>query len=110
MKKSNISSPLARRLLAAMGENIRMARLRRDLSLQSVAQRAGLSINTVVAVERGSEGAGMGAVANILQVLGLAEDMILLAKDDVLGRKLQDLELRPRKRAPRTNDFKGKRA
>ena len=80
-----------------------MARLRRNLSLQAVAERAGLALNTVVAVEKGASGASIGAIAGILQSLNLAEDISLIAKDDVLGRKLQDLGLQPKKRASRKN-------
>ncbi len=99
MKKSNAFSPLTKRLLVQMGENIKMARLRRDLSLKAVAERAGLALNTVVAIEKGAPGASIGAIANVLQSLNLAEDISLLAKDDVLGRKLQDLKIQPKQRA-----------
>jgi len=34
-----------------------------------------------------------GAYFNVLRVLGLQDDVLKLAADDVLGRKLQDLEL-----------------
>lgn len=70
-----------------------MARLRRDLSLRDIAQRAGLSVNTVVALEKGKTGVSVGAVANVLHALGLADHVSLIAQDDQLGRKLQDLEL-----------------
>jgi transcriptional regulator with XRE-family HTH domain len=103
MKRSSPSSPLVKRLLVALGENIKMARLRRNLSLRAVAERAGLALNTVVAVEKGASGASIGAIAGILQSLNLAEDISLIAKDDVLGRKLQDLGLQPKKRASRKN-------
>lgn len=96
-----ISSPLTKRLLIQLGDNIRMARLRRDLSLRSIAERAGISLNTVVAIEKGESGVGIGAIANVLHSLGLAKDILLIAKDDVLGRKLQDLKLEPRRRAPK---------
>lgn len=99
MKQSNTFSPLTRRLLMQMGENIKMARLRRDLSLMAVADRAGLSVNTVVALEKGSPGSSIGAIAGVLQALSLAEDISLIAKDDLLGRKLQDLKLTPKRRA-----------
>ena len=99
MKKSNTYSPLTKRLLTAMGEAIKMARLRRDLSLKSVAERSGLALNTVVAIEKGASGASIGAIASVLQSLNLAEDISLIAKDDVLGRKLQDLKLQPKQRA-----------
>ena len=101
MKRINTASPLTKRLLRDLGENIRIARLRRNLSLKLVAERAGLAINTVIAAEKGSSGVSIGTVANILQSLGLAEDLSLIAKDDVLGRKLQDLQLKPRGRASR---------
>ena len=99
MKKSNTSSPLTKRLLIQMGEAIKTARLRRNLSLKAVAERAGLALNTVVAIEKGSAGASIGAVANVLQSLNLAEDISFIAKDDILGRKLQDLQMQPKKRA-----------
>ncbi len=101
MKKTVLASPLAKRLLSKLGHNIKLARLRRRLSLRAVAQRAGISLNTVVAIENGKPGVSIGAIANVLHSLNLAEDISMVAKDDELGRKLQDLELEPRKRAPK---------
>lgn len=101
MKKTVIASPMAKRQLAKLGDNIKMARLRRNLSLRAVAQRAGISLNTVVAIENGEAGVSIGAIANVLHCLSLAEDISKIALDDELGRKLQDLELEPRRRAPK---------
>jgi transcriptional regulator with XRE-family HTH domain len=101
MKKKVMPSPLTKRLLAVLGENIRMARLRRRLSMRMVAERAGISLNTMVSIEKGASGSSIGAITNVLHALGLAEDISLIAKDDVLGRKLQDLKLMPKKRAPK---------
>jgi len=101
MKKEINASPLAHRLLRELGENIRFARLRRKLSIQTVANRAGIAINTVVAIEKGATGVSIGAIINTLHCLGLAADISLIAKDDVLGRKLQDLQLALKKRAPK---------
>jgi transcriptional regulator with XRE-family HTH domain len=78
-----------------------MARLRRNLSLRAVAQRAGISLNTVVAIENGEPGVSIGAIANVLHCLSLAEAISKIALDDELGRKLQDLQLEPKKRAPK---------
>lgn len=101
MKKSVMASPMAKRQLAKLGDNIKMARLRRDLSLRAVAQRAGISLNTVVAIEKGEPGVSIGAIVNVLHCLSLTEDISKVALDDALGRKLQDLELEPKKRAPK---------
>ena len=106
MKKAAPLSPLARRQIQKLGDNIKMARLRRSLSLRAVAQRAGISLNTVVAIEKAESGVSIGAVANVLHCLGLAEDLSLVAKDDQLGRKLQDLELTPKLRSPKKTKAK----
>lgn len=101
MKKQINSSPLTKRLLIELGENIRLARLRRNLSVRIIAERVGVSVNTITSLEKGLAGVSIGVVANVLHALGLAEDIRLLAKDDALGRKLQDMELLPRKKAPK---------
>lgn len=80
-------------ILARMGENIKLARKRRKLTTTQVAERAGIVRTTLYQVEKGNPSVSMGAYFNVLRVLGLHEDFLLLAADDNLGRKLQDLEL-----------------
>jgi transcriptional regulator with XRE-family HTH domain len=101
MKKAVMASPMAKRQLSKLASNMKLARLRRNLSLRAVAQRAGISVNTVVAIENGESGVGIGAIVNVLHCLGLAQDISKVALDDELGRKLQDLDLEPKKRAPK---------
>ena len=94
--------PQTQNALCQMGEQIRLARLRRHLSSELVAERAGVSRQTVTAIEKGSASVALGAYAAVLHALGgLEQDLLLIAKDDELGRKLQDLDLPQRKRAPR---------
>lgn len=95
--------PRIQRILDELGENIKLARLRRKLSAAQVAERAGLGRSTLVKIEKGHPGVGIGQYLNVLKVLGLEDDFLLLAKDDELGRKLQDLNLKPNKRAPKRN-------
>ena len=91
--------PSQKRTLTTLGENIKLARLRRDLSSEQIAERAGISRNTLIKVEKGDEGVAIGYYFRILAVLGLDKDVLLVAKDDDLGRKLQDAKLTVKERA-----------
>jgi transcriptional regulator with XRE-family HTH domain len=93
--------PKYRQILAGMGENIKLARLRRKLSAEQVAMRAGISRPTLVSIEKGVDTVSIGSYFMVLHVLRLEQDFLLLAKDDVLGRRLQDLGLVTKKRAPK---------
>ena len=93
--------PPNQRILKKLGENIKLARLRRKLSSAMVAQRANISRPTVVAIETGSTGVSIGTVVQVLFVLGLEKDLLKVASDDELGRKLQDANLEVKERAPK---------
>ena len=91
--------PSQKRILETLGENIRLARLRRDLSAEQVAERAAISRNTLIKIEKGEEGVAMGNYFRVLAILGLEKDILKVAKDDELGRILQDAKLTVRERA-----------
>ena len=91
--------PSQQRTLTTLGENIKYARLRRALSSEQVAERAGISRNTLIKIEKGDEGVAIGYYFRVLAVLGLDKDILLVAKDDELGRRLQDVKLTVKKRA-----------
>ncbi|AUT44634.1 helix-turn-helix domain-containing protein [Achromobacter sp. AONIH1] len=94
-RKPPVVFPQEQRLLSELGERLRLARKRRKLSSAVVAQRAGISRTTVYKVEAGAPGATLGTYVRVLAVLGLEGDLNLLAADDRIGRKLQDLALEP---------------
>ena len=98
--------PPSTRQLIALGERLRMARLRRRYSTESVAKRAGIARATLYRVEEGDPGVSIATYASVLRVLGLQGDLDLVGRDDVLGRKLQDLQLPTRKTAPRRTSKK----
>ena len=87
--------PNARKQLAALGDRLRLARRRRGLSTVLMAERVGISRDTLNRVEKGDAVVSIGTYQRALRVLGLDADLDLVARDDVLGRKLQDLALDP---------------
>ena len=101
-KRGVMVSPKTAEILEQMGEQIKLARLRRRLSAELVAERAGISRATLWNVEKGSPSVAIGIYAAVLHALGnMDSDFLLVAKDDELGRTLQDLELPVRRRAPK---------
>ena len=102
MAKHTMGTKLPRKLaekMALMGEQIRLARLRRNLSIAQVAERATCSPLTVGRIEKGSPTVSIGIYARVLYALQLDDDLTLIAKEDTLGRVLQDLSLKRRTRA-----------
>lgn len=90
----------AARQLEALGERLRLARKRRRIPGVLMAQRVGISRDTLNRVEKGDPAVSLGTYLRVLRVLGLDRDLDRIAADDALGRKLQDLSLEPRGGAP----------
>ena len=76
-----------------MGEQIKLARKRRHLSMQDIAERATVTRLSIAKVEHGDPTVSMGIYARVLYALNIEKDITLLAADDALGRQLQDAEL-----------------
>ncbi|HEY3284776.1 MAG TPA: helix-turn-helix transcriptional regulator [Armatimonadota bacterium] len=89
--------------LVELGTNLRLARLRRRLTALQVSERAGIDRTTLRRIERGDGSVSMGAYASVLFCLGLHEDLAQVARDDELGRKLQDIGMPVRARAPKAD-------
>src|ERR1700753_601861 len=95
--------PKVDRVLVELGENIRLARLRRKLSVTQICERAGIGRNTLWQIEKGGASVAIGAYAQVLFTLGLEQDLVKVAADDVLGRRLQDAGLEVKQRGPKRN-------
>ena len=85
--------------MQVVGEQIRLARLRRNLSAAQIAERATCSPLTISRIEKGAPTVAIGIYLRVLYALQLEEDILWLAKEDDLGRRLQDLSLITRRRA-----------
>ncbi|MDH7904155.1 helix-turn-helix domain-containing protein [Porphyromonas gingivalis] len=102
MTKNTMGTKLPRKLeqkMQIVGEQIKLARLRRNLSVAQIAERATCSPLTVSRVEKGAPTVSIGIYLRVLYALQLEDDILHLAKDDELGRRLQDLSLINRRRA-----------
>ena len=73
-----------------VGEQIRLAQ---------VAERATCSPLTVSRIEKGVPTVAIGIYLRVLYALQLDDDILLLAKEDTMGKALQDLSLKQRERA-----------
>jgi transcriptional regulator with XRE-family HTH domain len=93
--------PRIEKVLVEVGENIKLARLRRKLSAAQVAERANTTRPTLRSIEQGSGSVTIGVYAQVLFVLGMEKDLLKLASDDPLGRRLQDAKLLVKERAPK---------
>lgn len=108
-KKSVLLFPKTAQMLTILGEHIRLARLRRKVSSALQAERAGISHSTLTAIEKGAPSVAMGSYVQVLVTLRLEKDILKVAADDELGRKLQDLGLPVRRRAPKRKPQNGEK-
>ncbi len=99
-KSLTLLPPLVQ-LLEELGENLRLARLRRRLTTDQVCERAGIGRTTLWQIEKGMPSVAIGAYAQVLFVLGLESGIARLGENDELGRRLQDASLEVGKRGPR---------
>jgi len=102
MAKNTMGTKLPRKLeqrMEIVGEQIKLARLRRNLSVSQVAERATCSPLTVSRIEKGAPTVAIGIYLRVLYALQLDEDILWIAKEDRLGKSLQDLALKSRERA-----------
>ncbi|MEN1958303.1 helix-turn-helix transcriptional regulator [Luteimonas sp. MJ204] len=86
--------PRAQRQVRLLGERLRAARLRREMTQADLAARVGVSVPTLAKLESGDPTTSLSTMLRVLTALGLDRDIDLLAKEDALGRELQDSRLR----------------
>lgn len=102
MAKNTMGTKFPRKLeqkMQIVGEQIKLARLRRNLSVAQIADRATCSPLTGSRVEKGAPTVSIGIYLRVLYAFQLEDDILHLAKDDELGRRLQNLSLINRRRA-----------
>ncbi len=103
-KKKTPLFPKTEAILREFGENLRLARLRRNITAKLEAERAGISVATLSQIEKGSSSVALGNYVQVMVTLGLEKDLLRVAADDELGRKLQDAGLSVRTRASKRGE------
>src|SRR5674476_1165509 len=88
-------------ILTTLGENIKLARLRRKLSIRSMAERAGIATSTLGNIEDGSPSVSLGSYLQVLSVLRLEDDLLLIADNYPVGRQIQGSGLSRHQRSPK---------
>ncbi len=98
MSKINELLPKEKRILSLLGENLKLARLRRNFSAEMVSERARISRTTLWNIETGKSTTSITTLLQVLSVYGLEKDLLKVGEDDILGRKIQDTKLKIGKR------------
>ena len=93
MKRQNVLYPKAATALKTLGENLRLARKRRKITAEMMAERTNMSLVTLRSLERGSPKVAMANYMAVIACLGFSEDIANVAANDILGRDLQDAAL-----------------
>jgi DNA-binding XRE family transcriptional regulator len=98
-----------RQSLAQLGDHLRLARHRRRMSQEDVAQACKVTRKTVYNLEKGDPGASLGTAFCVLWKLGLLDSTQALANPDLdeHGKILEAARQpqRVRQPAPADNDF-----
>jgi transcriptional regulator with XRE-family HTH domain len=87
------SFPPVEKQIRALAARLKLARMRRGISTSLFAERLGVSRDTLNRLEKGDGNIAISTTMRALRILGLDADMDAVARDDELGRKLQDLNL-----------------
>ena len=88
--------------LKEFGTRIKRARLRRNMTVESISEKAGIGENTFYAIERGASTVSIGAYVAVLVVLGIDSDIDKIATDENAKKQFYEQNLLKRKRASRS--------
>ena len=99
--------PSTQHALGKVGANIKKARLRRNIRAELLAEQAGISVDTLSAIEKGVSTVSIGAYAAVLAVLKLDNDLETIALDEEGKQRFKEYNLKKRERATRKTDNGG---
>lgn len=68
-------NPIIKRIVKKLGEDVRVARLRRRWSQKDLAVKTGVSVGTVQRVEAGDPGVGIGTIVTMFYMFGCQQQI-----------------------------------
>lgn len=90
--------------LEKVGANIKRARLRRNIRAELLAERAGISADTLTSIEKGVSTVSIGAYAAVLAVLEMDDDLEMIALDEEGKQQFKEYNLKKRERATKIDN------
>lgn len=99
--------PGTQHALEKAGTNMKNARLRRNIRAEILAERAGISVDTLSAIEKGVSTVSIGAYAAVLAVLKLDNDLETIALDEEGKKQFAEHNIKKRERATKKTDNGG---
>lgn len=100
MRTSEISFVLERQLLLQLGDRLKRLRKVQGVGTVEMAARAGITRNTLRAVEAGDPAPSIGTYLRVMSVLGLSGELALLAGDTLQPPPADSAAARSRRTAP----------
>jgi transcriptional regulator with XRE-family HTH domain len=100
--------PAVQKALLKLGEDLALARVRRNESQREWARRLGVSVPTLIRLEQGDPGVGLGIVATALWLMGRAEALgDLAAPEHDRGALERDVQAAVQRRRARSRSASG---
>ena len=100
MIDTSLNRVLERQLLLQLGDRLRVLRKAQQLGTVEVAARAGITRNTLRAIETGDPAPSIGNYLRVMSVLGISGDLALLASDTFQPAPAGSAAARSRRAAP----------
>lgn len=100
MSTSEISAILERQLLLQLGDRLKRLRKAQGVGTVEMAARAGITRNTLRAVEAGDPAPSIGTYLRVMSILGIGGELALLAGDTLQPAPADSAAARSRRAAP----------
>ena len=101
-RKKVVLLPRTEQALEKVGANIKRARLRRNIRAELLAERAGISVDTLTSIEKGVSTVSIGAYAAVLAVLEMDNDLEMIALDEEGKQRFKENNFKKRERATKS--------